>query len=161
MDPAMKKTFEGAESGVGAKYSWSGNGNVGEGRMTIEESKPYELVRTKLEFIKPFEITNTTTFTFKSEGENVSVTWKMQGTNGSLGKAFSVFMDMDGMVGTDFEKGLAAMKTLAEAEATRRAEEARKAAEARAAAEKAAAEAAAAAAAAAPAEGSTAAAPTP
>jgi len=162
MDPAMKKSFEGAESGVGAKYSWSGNDQVGEGRMTIEESKPSELVRTKLEFIKPFESTNTTSFTFKPEGELVSVTWKMEGTNTFMGKAFSVFMDMDGMIGKDFEKGLAAMKTLAEAEATRRVEEARMLAEARAAEEKAAAEAAAAAAAAAaPAEGSTATAPAP
>jgi hypothetical protein len=147
LDPAMKKTHEGA-AGTGAKYSWSGNDDVGEGRMTIEESKPAELIRIKLEFLKPFESSSTTLFTFKPEGENVSVTWKMSGDNNFVGKAFSVFMDMDEMIGKDFEKGLASMKTLAEAEATKRAEEARKVAEEKAAAEKAAAEAAAAAAAA-------------
>jgi hypothetical protein len=160
LDPAMKRSLEGPASGVGAKYSWSGNDDVGEGRMTIEESKPSELVRIRLEFIKPFESSSNTTFTFKPEGESVSVTWKMEGTNNFVGKAFSAFMDMDAMIGKDFDKGLASIKTLAEAEATKRAEEARKVAEEKAAAEKAAAEAAAAAAAA-PAEGSTAAAPAP
>jgi len=160
MDPAMKKTYEG-EAGTGAKYSWAGNSDVGEGRMTIEESKPNESIRIKLEFLKPWAATNTTQFLFKPEGETVSVTWKMEGTHDFMGKAFSAFMDMDAMVGKDFEKGLASMKTLAEAEAKQRAEEARKVAEEKAAAEKAAAEAAAAAAAAAPADGSTAAAPTP
>jgi len=160
LDPAMKKTHEGAAAGTGAKYSWVGNDDVGEGRMTIEDSKPAELVRIKLEFIKPFESASTTTFTFKPEGENVSVTWKMEGDNNFVGKAFSAFMDMDAMIGKDFEKGLASMKTLAEAETTKRAEEARKVAEEKAAAEKAAAKAAAAAAAA-PAEGSTAATPAP
>jgi hypothetical protein len=161
MDPGMKRTHEGAASGVGAKYSWIGNDDVGEGRMTIEESKPSELVRIKLEFIKPFESTSSTSFSFKPEGETVSVTWKMEGTNNFVGKAFSAFMDMDAMIGKDFEKGLAAMKTLAETEAKKRAEEAaKKVAEEKAAAEKAAAEAAAAAAAA-PTDGSTAAAPAP
>jgi hypothetical protein len=150
LDPSMKKTHEGAASGVGAQYSWIGNGDVGEGRMTIEESKPSELIRIKLEFIKPFESTSSTLFSFKPEGEAVSVTWKMEGNNDFIGKAFSVFMDMDGMIGKDFEKGLASMKTLAETEAKQRAEEAaRKVAEEKAAAE------------AAPDDGSTAAAPAP
>jgi hypothetical protein len=159
LDPAMKKTHEGAASGTGAKYAWTGNDDVGEGRMTIEESKPAELVRIKLEFIKPFESASTTTFTFKPEGEMVTVAWKMEGDNNFVGKAFSLFMDMDKMIGGDFERGLASMKTLAEAETTQRAEEAKKMAEEKAAAEKAAAEAAAAAAA--PAEGATAATPAP
>jgi hypothetical protein len=162
LDPAMKKTHEGPASGTGAKYSWIGNDQVGEGRMTIEESKANELIRIKLEFVKPWASTSTTLFTFKPAGEGVSVTWKMEGNNDFVGKAFSAFMDMDGMIGKDFEKGLASMKTLAETEAKKRAEEAARLAAEKAAAEKAAAEAAAAAAAAAaPVEGSTAAAPTP
>lgn len=161
LDPNQKTTFDGAPSGTGAKYAWVGNDDVGEGRMTIEESKPNELVRIKLEFIKPFEATNITTFHFKPEGEGVSVTWKMEGHNNFMSKAFDLFMNMDKMVGKDFEKGLASMKTAAEAEVKKRAEEAAKVAAEKAAAEKAAAEAAAAAAAAAPAEGTTAAAPAP
>ena len=158
LDPNQKTTHAGSESGTGAVYSWVGNDDVGEGRMTIEDSKVNELVRIKLEFIKPFAATNTTTFAFKPVEGGTEVTWVMSGTNDFIGKAFSVVMDMDEMVGKDFEKGLANMKTAAEAEAKKRAEAeaARVAAAEKAAAEAAAAEAAAAAAAAAegqPAEG--------
>jgi len=95
---------------------------VGEGRMTIEESKANELVRIKLEFIKPWQATNSTTFTFSPVAEGTSVTWKMEGQNDFMGKAFSLFMDMDGMIGKDFEKGLATIKTLTETEAKNRLE---------------------------------------
>src|SRR5262245_30033998 len=67
LDPAMKRTHEGAPAGTGAIYSWVGNKQVGEGRMTLTESRPSDLVRIKLEFIKPFKATNTTEFTFKPE----------------------------------------------------------------------------------------------
>jgi hypothetical protein len=136
MDPNQKRTFEGAATGVGAIYGWSGNDQVGEGRMTIEESKANELVRIKLEFIKPWTATNSTTFTFSPAAEGTSVTWKMEGQNDFMGKAFSLFMDMDAMVGKDFDNGLATMGKVAEAEARKRAEAeaARLAAEAAAAA---------------------------
>lgn len=153
LDASMKRTFDGPSSGTGAKYGWVGNDQVGEGRMTIEESKPNELVRIKLEFLKPMETTNTTLFEFKPEGAGSSVTWRMDGNHSFISKAMCVFMDMDAMVGKDFEKGLASMKKVAEAEATKRNEE-------RLAAEKVAAEAAAAANPA-PADGATAATPTP
>jgi hypothetical protein len=162
MDPNQKTTFEGPATGVGAKYSWSGNDQVGEGRMTIEESKANELVRIKLEFIRPFASTSPTTFTFSPAAEGVTVTWKMDGTNNFMGKAMCLVMDMDAMLGKDFDAGLAAMGKLAEAETKKRAE----AEVAKLAAEKAAAEAAANAAAAvegqpAPAGGQTVAVPTP
>jgi hypothetical protein len=139
-DPQQKTTFEGAASGPGANYAWAGNDEVGEGRMTIEESKANELVRIKLEFLKPFKTTNTTTFSFTPAAEGVSVTWKMEGENNFMGKAFSLFMDMDAMVGKDFDQGLASLGKVAEAETQKRAE----AEAAKLAAEKAAAEAAAA-----------------
>ena len=122
MDPNQKTTFEGAATGVGAKYGWSGNDQVGEGRMTIEESKVNELVRIKLEFIRPFESTSPTTFTFAPAAEGVTVTWKMDGTNTFMGKAFSLFVNMDAMLGKDFDNGLAAMGKIAEAETKKRAE---------------------------------------
>jgi hypothetical protein len=74
-DPGMKKTFEGAPAGVGAIYTWSGNHEVGEGRTTIIESRPSELIRIKLEFVRPFASTSTAEFTFKPEGERTAVTW--------------------------------------------------------------------------------------
>jgi uncharacterized protein YndB with AHSA1/START domain len=114
LDPNMKVTFDGPASGVGAGYSWVGNNKVGEGRMTILESRPGELVRIKLEFIKPFKATNTTEFTFKPEGSGTHVTWNMYGDKNFLSKAMGLFMNMDKMVGGDFEKGLASMKSIAE-----------------------------------------------
>jgi hypothetical protein len=115
MDPSMKRTYEGPPAGTGAIHSWKGNSKVGEGRMTITESRPSELVRIKLEFLKPFKATNTAEFTFKPVGEQTEVTWSMSGTNNFFGKAFDLFMNMDKTVGADFERGLAAMKALLEA----------------------------------------------
>jgi hypothetical protein len=115
LDPAMKQTYEGASSGTGAVYTWAGNDDVGEGRMTILESRPGELVRIKLEFLKPFAQTNQTDFAFKGDGAGTSVTWTMTGKKNFVSKAFCLFMDMDKMVGGDFEKGLAQMKAAVEA----------------------------------------------
>lgn len=114
LDPAMKQTHEGAAEGTGAIYSWAGNKDVGEGRMTITESKPNELVRIKLEFIKPFAAVNTTEFTFKPSATDTAVTWEMTGEKNFMSKAFCLFMSMDKMVGGDFEKGLAQLKATAE-----------------------------------------------
>ena len=115
IDPAMKQTFEGAPAGTGAVYAWAGNKDVGEGRMTITDSHPSDLIKIKLEFIKPFAATNATDFTFKPQGDQTAVTWTMSGDNNFIGKAFSLFMNMDKMIGGDFEKGLAQMKSVAEA----------------------------------------------
>lgn len=115
-DPAMKQTHEGSPGGVSAIYSWAGNSEVGEGRMTITESRADELIRIKLEFIKPFAAVNTTEFTFKSAADQTTVTWEMTGRNNFMSKAFCLFMDMDKMVGGDFEKGLAGLKSVAETE---------------------------------------------
>jgi len=120
LDPAMKQTFEGAPAGTGAIYSWSGNSQVGEGKMTITDSRPSDLIKIKLEFIKPFAATNATDFTFTPSGNSTNVKWTMSGENNFIGKAFSLFMNMDKMIGGDFEKGLAQMKQTAEGGATQR-----------------------------------------
>ena len=117
LDPACKYTFEGPAAGTGAVYTWSGNDQVGEGRMTILDSRPVEQVRIKLDFVKPFESTATVEFDFKAEGEQSKVTWTMHGENNFLSKAFCLFVNMDKMLGSDFEKGLAQMKAVAEANA--------------------------------------------
>lgn len=114
LDPAMKTNFEGAPAGTGAMYSWSGNSEVGEGKMTITESRPTDLIKIKLEFIKPFAATNATDFAFTSSGNSTNVKWTMAGDNNFIGKAFSLFMNMDKMIGGDFDKGLAKMKQVAE-----------------------------------------------
>lgn len=114
LDRNMKVSYDGAPSGTGAMYSWSGNSQVGEGKMTILESHPSDLVKIKLEFIKPFAATDTTDFTFTPSGNSTNVKWTMSGDNNFVGKAFSLFMNMDKMVGGDFEKGLAQMKKAAE-----------------------------------------------
>ncbi|AKF83527.1 hypothetical protein MFUL124B02_35515 [Myxococcus fulvus 124B02] len=146
LDPDMKTTYSGPPSGVGAGYAWTGNEQVGEGRMTIEESRAPEHVRVKLEFIKPWAATNLTDFHFKPVAGGTEVTWAMSGTNDFMGKAFGLLMDMDAMVGKDFEKGLASLKGVVEAEVKKRAQaEAARVAAAKAAEEQAAAEAAAAA----------------
>ena len=115
IDPAMKVSYEGAAAGVGAVYKWAGNNEVGEGKMTITESRPSDLVRIKLEFLKPFASTADTEFTFKPEGNQTAVTWSMAGKNNFMAKAMCLFMSMDKMIGSQFEKGLADMKAMVEA----------------------------------------------
>ena len=110
LDPAMKVDHAGPESGVGAVYHWKGNDKVGEGRMTITGAVPDKAVQIKLEFLKPWEQTSLTEFTFAPDPGGTRVTWSMSGQHDFVGKLFAVFMDMDGMVGPDFEKGLKALK---------------------------------------------------
>lgn len=114
LDPAMKKSFEGPASGVGSVYGWAGNGEVGEGKMTIVESKPLELVRLKLEFYKPMPGESDVQVSFKPEGAGTTVTWAMSGANNFASKAICLFMNMDRMLGGQFEKGLADLKAQAE-----------------------------------------------
>lgn len=115
LDPAMKRTFEGPATGAGAVYGWEGNNDVGSGRMTITESRPAELINIRLEFFKPMPGVCPAEFTFRSEGAATTVTWTMSGTNNYLSKILCVFMNMDKMIGGDFEKGLAELKRIAEA----------------------------------------------
>jgi len=114
LDPAAKQTFEGPRAGTGAALAWAGNKQAGEGRMTITESRPYELIRFRLDFVKPFAVTNTAEFTFTPRGVQTAVTWSMSGRQNFMAKAFCMFMSMDKMVGGEFEKGLAQMKSMAE-----------------------------------------------
>ena len=107
IDPAMKREYSGAPAGAGASYSWLGNDEVGEGRMTITESRAPESVVIRLEFLKPFPATNTAEFFILDGGLGTEVTWSMTGHNNFLAKAFGLFMNMDKRVGGDFEKGLA------------------------------------------------------
>lgn len=115
LDPAMRITYDGAPAGTGATYTWVGNSHVGEGRMTITESRPSELIRIRLEFMRPFTATNAAEFTFRPEGDHTAVMWTMTGRYNFITKAIGLFMPMDKMVGGQFEEGLAQMKSVAEA----------------------------------------------
>jgi len=114
LDPGMKQTFEGPPAGAGAIYSWVGNSKVGEGRMTLVESRPSDLIRIKLDFIKPFASSCITEFLFKPDGPKTAVTWSMSGRKNFMSKAFCIFMSMDRMVGRDFERGLEKLKSVSE-----------------------------------------------
>jgi hypothetical protein len=112
-DPAMKRSFSGPQSGVGARYAWDGDKNVGRGSMEIVEAAPSR-VALKLDFIAPFEAHNEAVFALRPQGTMTNVVWTMTGPTPFLGKIVHVFLNMDRLVGGDFEAGLAAMKTVAE-----------------------------------------------
>lgn len=114
LDPNMKRTYEGPAFGVGAKYAWSGNDQVGEGQMTITESEQPTQIRIKLEFLKPFAATNEALFSFQNAGPHTVVTWTMTGTNNFVGRAFFMLFGMQKAMENDFDKGLATIKALAE-----------------------------------------------
>jgi uncharacterized protein YndB with AHSA1/START domain len=113
-DPAMKRSFSGAESGRGAVYAWDGNNNVGSGRMEILEASTPSKIVIKLDFFRPFEGHNTAEFTMLPQGDGTSVRWLMQGPAPFMSKLMRVFMNLDRMIGKDFEAGLANLKRLTE-----------------------------------------------
>ena len=114
IDPQLKRSYSGAAEGVGAVYEWNGNKDVGQGRMAITGSEPNSRVTIQLDFITPFEAHNTVTFALKAAGGGTQVVWAMDGRQVFFLKLMGVFMSMDKMVGKDYEKGLAAMKAVAE-----------------------------------------------
>lgn len=113
-DPAMKRTFGGTAAGKGATYAWDGNNNVGAGHMEILEANGPSRLRIKLDFERPFEGHNTAEFTFVPQGDATLVTWAMYGPAPFLSKVMQVFINMDSMIGKDFEAGLAGLKKLTE-----------------------------------------------
>jgi uncharacterized protein YndB with AHSA1/START domain len=113
-DPAMKRTFSAVTGGKGAVYAWEGNRDVGQGRMEIAESVAPSKVAIKLDFVKPFETHNIVEFTLEPKADSTNVTWTMQGPMPYISKLITVFVNMDSMVGKDFEAGLANLKAVAE-----------------------------------------------
>jgi len=113
-DPAMNRTYEGTGSGKGAVYAWDGNNNVGSGRMEILETAVPSKITIKLDFFKPFEGHNTAEFTMLPQGDVTNLTWTMSGPAVFMSKLMQVFMNLDHMIGRDFEVGLANLKKLAE-----------------------------------------------
>lgn len=114
LDPNAKITFEGPAAGNGAVFGWSGNDDIGEGKMTIVESRPTELIRIRTDFTKPFAGTSTTDFTFKPEGDKTLVTWEMRSEQSFLIRAMCIIFNGKKMIGDQLDKGLANLKAVAE-----------------------------------------------
>ena len=114
VDPALKRTYSGAETGKGAAYAWEGNKDIGSGRMEITDAVPASKVTIRLDFFKPFEAHNTAEFTFAQQGDATTVTWAMFGPSPYLSKLMSLVFSMDRMVGGMFEQGLANLKSISE-----------------------------------------------
>ena len=113
-DPAMQRSYDGPVSGKGAVYGWDGNKNVGSGWMEILEAQPPSKILIKLDFLKPFEAHNTAEFTMLPQSAGTRLTWVMRGPAPFMSKLMQVFMNLDQMIGKDFEVGLANLKKLAE-----------------------------------------------
>ena len=113
-DPAMKRSYSGADRGKGAVYAWDGNKNVGSGRMEILDSSAPSKIVIKLDFFTPFEAHNTAEFTMLPQGGGTNLVWLMHGPASFMSKLMHVFINIDNMVGKDFEVGLANLKRLAE-----------------------------------------------
>jgi uncharacterized protein YndB with AHSA1/START domain len=113
-DPGMKRSFGGAPTGKGSTYEWDGDSNVGAGRLEIAEVAPAKRVTIKLDMIRPFAASNVVDYTLEPKGDTTHVTWSMQGAMPYPAKVISVLVDMDKMVGSDFEVGLANLKSYAE-----------------------------------------------
>jgi hypothetical protein len=116
LDPEMKKTIAGEPGTVGSSYAWDGNSQVGAGKMTFTGITP-ERFDIRLEFFRPMASTSAVSWLIAEEDGMTKVTWAMDGNNESIAaKAFSMFVDMDKMLGKDFDNGLAVLKTIAEQE---------------------------------------------
>ena len=114
LDPQMKRTLSGAESGKGAAYAWEGNSKAGKGRMEITNSAPSSLVSLKLDFEKPFKANNTVDFSLAPSGNGTTVTWAMRGARPFIAKLMGLFMNFDTLIGKDFEAGLDNLKRVTE-----------------------------------------------
>jgi uncharacterized protein YndB with AHSA1/START domain len=114
-DPQMKSSYSGPAAGPGAKYEWLGNSEVGQGSMEIKSHTPNSQVLVEMVFMKPFAAVNTVEFTLTPKEGGTEVLWAIYGPQAFVSKLMGLFFNMDKMIGTDFEKGLARLRQRAEA----------------------------------------------
>ncbi len=114
VDPELKRTYSGPESGTGAAYGWSGNRKAGQGRMEITDATEPSRVKIDLVFEQPWKARNDTVFTIAAEGSGCRITWSMTGQKTLMTKAMGIFRSMDKVLGPDFEEGLAQLKATSE-----------------------------------------------
>ncbi len=113
-DPAMRIDYRGPASGPGAAFDFSGNKDAGKGSVEVTGGQAPTRVDMVLHMIEPFEGRNQITFTLTPQGEATQVTWAMHGPSPYISKLIGIFIDMDHMIGRDFEAGLAQLKAVAE-----------------------------------------------
>ena len=113
LDPNLRRTYTGPEKGVGATYAWEGSRKAGAGSMEITAATPESLM-IELRFLKPWRATHQVVLTFAPEGTGTHATWTMTGTHAGLAKLFARFINVEKLIGPDFDKGLAKLKQLAE-----------------------------------------------
>ncbi len=122
LDPQMHVETSEPSTGVGASHFWKGNSDVGTGRMTITEAEPNVRMVERLEFMEPFADVSTATFTLAPDGDRTKVTWAMDGDQAFMEKGMWMLVDMDAMLGADFQKGMDKLKAVVEPEAKARKE---------------------------------------
>ncbi len=115
LDPGMGRTFGGPQTGVGANYAWDGNKKAGAGKMEITRSEPGVRIDMNIHFLRPFDAHNFIEFLFNEEGVGTRVTWSIYGPSPFISKLMGIFINMDKMIGKDFEAGLISLKQVAEA----------------------------------------------
>ena len=113
MDPAIKGSYSGPDSGRGAAYAWQSS-KVGTGRLEIVDTQPTRKVVMSLQFLKPFAGNNTAEFTLNPQADATAVTWAMYGKSAFIPKLMGLFFSQDKMIGGSFESGLANLKAAAE-----------------------------------------------
>jgi hypothetical protein len=118
-DLGAQREVSSPPAGVGAWYTWHGNDQVGRGRMEVLSVSP-DRVTHDLEFFEPWQSKALITFTFVPDGDATRVVWAMDEDQAFGGKMAGVFLDMDAMLGADFQTGLGNLKALAESAATQR-----------------------------------------
>jgi hypothetical protein len=113
-DPAIQRTYSGSAAGVGARYAWEGNKQVGQGEISIRETLPPRLLEFDLHMVKPFEGRNVATFSLDPDGDATRVTWSLDDKHKLMHKIMSIFLNLDHMIGKDFAVGLDRLKALVE-----------------------------------------------
>ena len=118
LDPELKRTYSGSQSGKGAAYAWSGNRRAGQGRMEITDATEPSTVLIELAFVKPFKAQSDVSFSIAPDGTGSRVTWVIEGQKSLMTKVMGVFKSMDSMIGPDLDKGLGRLKATTEKSAT-------------------------------------------
>lgn len=113
LDPAMQRQYSVVSKGVGATYTWTGNSDVGSGRMEIVKLTEKQML-IALTFMEPMEAHHMAEFKLATRDDVTEVTWAMYGGNSWPCRIMQVFVSMDSMVGKDFENGLARLKSVSE-----------------------------------------------